>query len=297
MNKRKPKLTLLKYVDQYLSERDVSPHYAEVIRMLCRKLSAFYGGVLRLDQLECKLINDWLVHLREIGKSHHTLATYRAGILCVWNAAYVDELNNTPPLRVRKIKKPRLVVEAYTHAEIRQLLSGAENLRGYDLNGNKRSDFWQALIHAAYASGLRRGDLIAVSSSSVADDGLCTVIQHKTGYPVTVRFSAETLQHAAKLKSDKRLLLPWPYRTDSMTTAFRLVRNAAGIDRGSFRWLRRSAGSYAESERYGAGAQLLGHRDHNVFTRHYEDKSIAVTKPVEPPSVARLNGDSRKGAQ
>lgn len=283
---RRKRLTLAEYAARFLSERDVSPLYAMQIKLYARKLCEFAGKELTIAELDYPLVNDWLVYLKESGKAPHSVCTMRGMILAIWNAAYVDELNENPPLRVRKVKKPRLIIECYKHSEIQQLLDAAAATRGYDANGNKRSDFWQAMFHAAYSSGLRRGDLLAVRRDRVADDGLCTVIQHKTGYPITVRFSPQAMEWALRLKPVDGLLLPWAYRLDSFTFAFQRVRNRAGLSKGSFRWLRRSAGSYAEAEQNGAGSRILGHRDHGVFARHYEDTAITATKPVEPPPMA-----------
>jgi integrase len=228
------------------------------------------------------------VHLRERGLSPYTINTYRANVLAVWNAAYMDKLNDDPPLRVRRVKRPRLLVEAYTTAEIQQLLTASAELNGYDKIGNKRSEFWQALIHGAYSTGLRRGDLLSVPKADIRADGMYATIQSKTGYRVLVQFSPATLAHADKLRSTRGLLIDWPYRLDAMTWAFRRVRNHAGIDHGSFRWLRRSAGSYAESIQPGAGSRALGHRNESVFRNHYEDEGISTTRPFTPPPLPKV---------
>jgi integrase len=286
------KLTLKQYAETFLAERTVSPIYQMQIRMRISKLCEWAGRELRVDQLTCDLINKYLIYLQEHRDgeddlSPYTVNAYRANILAVWNAAYLDKLNNEPPLRVRRIKRRRLLVECYTHEEISQLLNGASQLDGYDRIGNKRSEFWQALIYGAYSTGLRRGDLLNVRSADVGADGLYTTIQSKTGYRITVQFSSETLEHAANLNSSRGLLIHWPYRLGSFTWSFKRVRNHAGINRGSLRWLRRSAGSYAESIQPGAGSRTLGHRNESVFRNHYEDQSITTTKPFTPPALPK----------
>jgi integrase len=285
MSARKQDLTLVEFVEVYVKQREITPGHAARLRHRCAHFTAFVGGTVLIADVDCDAVNDWLAELATSGLAPHTRHCYRGDLLCVWNCAYMDGLNEHPPLRVRKVKRPRLLVKAYTHAEIRQLLDGAAKLRGFDQCGNRRADFWQAIIYAAYATGLRRGDLLRVPRESVAADGLYTAVQHKTNYPVTVRFCSDTLHHASKLRSDSGLLLPWPYALDAFGPSFVRVMKAGGVTRGSFRWLRRSAGSYAESQAPGAGAALLGHRDPGVFKKHYEDSDLTQQRPIEPPPM------------
>jgi len=61
----------------------------------------------------------------------------------------------------------------------------------------------------------------------------------------------------------------------------------AGLQSGTFRWLRRSAGSYAESVQRGNGAAALGHRSEGVFRTHYDDPSISKPTPIIVPALKR----------
>jgi hypothetical protein len=61
--------------------------------------------------------------------------------------------------------------------------------------------------------------------------------------------------------------------------------DAAGVRRGQFRWLRRSAGSYADVEKFGNGSLVLGHRDRRMFNSHYECTDITRREPVSPPTL------------
>ena len=78
-----------------------------------------------------------------------------------------------------------------------------------------------------------------------------------------MKLSADAEQAVAKLKpdNDDDRLLPWPFTANRLQTTFNTLVKTAGVRKGQFRWLRRSAGSYAESVTPGAGARLLGHRD------------------------------------
>jgi integrase len=193
--------------------------------------------------------------------------------------------NAEPPLRVRKIKLPKQIVECFTHEEIGKLILTARARKGYLANGVKRSDFWEALIMAAYATGLRRGDLVTVKRSQIGKDGRATVIQSKTGYPAVVRFPSEVMALIDRMKSDCGRALPWPYRSDALAPRFRVIVRNANVRPGTLRWLRRSAGSYAEKMQPGSGRRLLGQQSEWVFRDHYHDLSIAPPETVEPPGL------------
>jgi hypothetical protein len=89
-----------------------------------------------------------------------------------------------------------------------------------------------------------------------------------------------------RMHSDCGRALPWPHRSDALTVRFRLIVRDAKVRPGSLRWLRRSAGSYAEKQLPGSGRRLLGHRAEWVFRDHYHDLSIAPPETVEPPALA-----------
>lgn len=278
-------MTLMRYVEDFLNARDVSNAYARLVRTRCRSLARFSRRSIKVSELDSTLVNEWLVRLSSDGFKPHTVDGYRRNILVVWRAAHEDGLAQNAPLRIRKVKVPRQLVSAYTMDEIRRLLAAAAQLKGRQRNGNRRADFWQALIHGAYSTALRSSDLLLCFRHQLNSDGVATIIQSKTGYVHRVRFSKQTLEFANRLNDQNGLLLPWPYRKDAIQPRFQVIKRLAGIKRGSLKWIRRSAASYAERDQFGAGARMLGHRGDEVFREFYCDNSIAGSKPPEPPTL------------
>lgn len=272
-----------KYVDKVLLQRDVTPDYAAKVRYCNRRFVRWLGYDPGIDGVNSDRVNEFLAELQKIGLRPDTVAGYRRAVLVVWNAAYQCGHNDVPPLRVRKIRCPREVVEAFEHGALRSLLAFVSNLADYLPNGVQRSTFWAGAIHAAYSTGLRRGDLLRVKRVQIATDGVAYVLQSKTGYPVTVRFSEPAIAAIDRMRVDERAL-PWPYHENALSRQFRRLVKEAGLC-GQFRWLRRSAGSYAEREGQGNGTRLLGHRSERIFRDHYADPNIIQRKPPEPPPI------------
>ncbi len=283
--KSKAKLKISEYVTKYLAARDVSAMYANMLRAHARCLIEWAGDI-PIAKLNSDLVNEWIEALMETDLSAATVRTYRNNFCAVWRDAYMGKFNNEPPLRVKKIKLPKQIIQCFTHEEISKLLAVARSRGGYLANGVKRSEFWEALILSAYATGLRKGDLIRVMRSQIGSDGRATVVQGKTGYPAVVRFPAEVMAIIDRMRSECGRALPWPYRPDALTVRFRLIVRDAKVRPGSLCWLRRSAGSYAEKQQPGSGRRLLGHRSDWVFRDHYHDLSVAPPETVEPPALA-----------
>lgn len=277
-------LGLVSYTDRYLLGRDVTPDYAATTRARVGAFTAWCGSDIRVGELTCDLANEWLAELSSGGMNPRTLSGYRAALLAVWREAYYAGDSQHPPLRLRRIKKPALVVTAFTHEEIATLLQFAAGLAGTHRDGNRRAFFWQAAIHAGYSLGARRGDLLSLDRSQIGADGVIHFTQSKTGYVAGGQLSADALSFIARLSGPHAL--PWPYSRTCFSRSFVRLRKGAGIARGTFQWLRRSAGSYAERDRPGDGARLLGHQGQEVFRAFYQDRKISGALPIAPPQLA-----------
>jgi integrase len=271
------------YTDRYLAGRDVSADYAATVRARVERFVSWCGAELRIGELTCDLANEWLAELAAGGMNPRTLWGHRAALLCVWRSAYQAGENDHPPLRLREIKKPALLIRAYTQHELRRILSHAATLARRHRDGNSQADFWQAAIHVGYCLGARRGDLLDLLREQITDQGYVQFVQHKTGFISAGKLSQQAMHFVGRLSGVA--VLPWPYKRACFTRTFKRLRSAAGVTRGTFKWVRRSAGSYAESELRGNGARLLGHRSETTFRDHYEDATISQPSPVEPPPL------------
>ncbi len=278
-------MTVSECVEKYLLARDVSANYARLLLARVQRFLTWRGGDFLIADLDCDDVNRFLAHLQQTEASRVTVDNYRRAILCVWRDSYLARENDHPPLRVRPIRQPRRIVTAFTRDEIRRIVAVAADLAGFFPNGVRRKDFWLAAIGSAYSTGLRRGDLLAIRKDQIRTDGVVRLVQSKTGYPITVQIADEALAAIRRMPLDEPLAFPWPYHANAMPRQFRRLVKDAGVRPGQFRWLRASAGSYAEQEQPGAGARMLGHRGEQVFRAHYEDQSITRAAPLTPPPL------------
>ena len=166
-------------------------------------------------------------------------------------------------------------------AEIRKLCMAAKALRGTGQSGVRRRLYWLAAIHAGFSSGQRWGDLVNLPVAAIHPDRTCTFTQHKTGRRITVRFSkmAMLLIH----RHGQQTVIPQCYSQNHFCLTFNKLVKAAAISRGTFKWLRRSAGSYVELES-GRGPELLGNT-RAVFEASYKAERITKRPPPEPPEL------------
>ena len=273
------------FVGSYLLSRDVTPNYAALLRARVRRFLAWRGGDVPIDELDSDEVNRFLAFLQTTTASRVTVDNYRRALLCVWRAAYMDRLNDHPPLRVRTIRQPRRIVQAFTADEIRRLLTVAERLGGFFPNGARRADFWTAIIAAAYSTGLRRGDLLAIGKEDIRTDGTVSLVQSKTGYPITVQIGSDAIAAIRRMPIELPRAFPWPFHENALPRQFRVLVKAALIRPGQFKWIRATAGSYAENAVPGNGPKMLGHRSAGVFRKHYEDVSITQPNPIVPPPL------------
>lgn len=229
--------------------------------------------------LDANTVNEFLVYLEGQGRSPHTVNGYRASIMAVWSFATGQRV----PFKIRRVRPPQHPVEGWRVAEIRQLCRIARTFRGTLPNGVPKRLFWLTAIHCGFATGLRYGDLTRLKRSQIRRDRVCVVVQSKTGKPVTVRFSKAAMRLIARHGRD--VVLPIPHTQKWFCHQFSSLVERAGIRGGSFRWLRRSAGSYVELAT-GRGPELLGNT-RAVFDSNYKVSDIVKRDPPEPPPISR----------
>jgi len=236
------------------------------------------GGPVLLEQLDETSVSEWLRDYAQTA-APSTVRGKKAMLLAIWRAAADDGLCDPPTRRIRSIRRsaPRPLVEAWTLEEVEQLVAACRGLPRRHRCGLPRRQWWDLAVRVAWDSGLRWGDLVGLPVARVRPDGTTTIIQAKTGRPVSFVLSAGTLEalRVSLLACPRLLVRPWPASQESFMAQARILVRRAGIRAGTWKWLRRASGTDVEVQRPGAGAVHLGHAPGSrVFAESYGDPEI-----------------------
>ena len=137
-------------------------------------------------------------------------------------------------------------------------------------------------IRMSWDTGLRSCDLLDLAPDQIRE-GMVSTRQSKTGQLICHRLHKSTLEAIEAIDPSERVLIfPWPNRREAFQRAVRRLTKRAGMT-GTFKWLRKSSGSYVEASHPGCGSRHLGHRDSTMFDKHYHDQTLtAASKPMPP---------------
>jgi integrase len=274
----------------YKPERfDCSP---ASLRQMQDTLAAFFryaGGAILLTDLTDQLLVEWAIALAGRGRKPNTIRGYVGRVETLWRDAHRKGLVSSPPI-ARRRKRTKQLPEAWTIEEFGQLIEATSHpdLAFKLSTGVEAGVFLRGLLMAAYDTGFRRGDLLGLRKSDLRADGVITILQGKTGLPITR--AVRPKHQAAPLSADAGGDLLFEFRGWD-TTFYELYRKllaSAGLAvhrRNQLQKIRRTTASYAELQRPGAAAKLLGHADPTMATKHYIDPRIAAVMPELPPDL------------
>lgn len=272
--------TLSEFARLYISRRAICENYAHSLRKRSEKFEAWLGKTAIEEVLTEATLNAFLAAIVGTG-SAYTIRKYRQDLLTLWSAAADDDLVPYPNRRrIRKEPVHAVVIECYEPSEVLALVRTAERLKGAFDNGVVRRFYWSALLRFAWDSGLRRGDCWRFDRSIVQPDGTFRMVQSKTRKPIRRKLRPQTLEAIDKIDSPKPLA--WPLCEWSFGFHFQRLVATSGVDRGSFRWLRRGCGSHVEAVTPGGGCKVLGNTP-QVFRQSY-DADLAADV-LMPPSL------------
>ncbi len=273
----------------YSVERAFRLETARQYEMSLSMFDRWHGKPVMLEELSRDLVNHFLLDHGE-GRAKKTVKRRRADILAIWRyAAQVGELERGPQ-RIRPIKVPRHVPDAWTLHELGLLLAAAGGKRfdRYYDSGIHRGRFWEAFILTTYDTGLRRGDMLRLARHQINDKGQVTLVQGKTemGHYCAVR--PTTLAAINRTFPPKRdLIFEWPYSPVTFNVEWRRILSVAGQPkrRGNGpQKLRRTSASHLERICPGAASHHLGHLTPDLAMKHYLDPTVAFAdRPLPPP--------------
>lgn len=266
---------LIDHAERYLLGRETTTVYARQIRSRCAEFARFLGDV----EVSADALNRFLVFIAD-GRRSSTVRGYRTAILSV-----LRDAGWTPETRVRSVRVFLDAVECFNLDEITAQLHAADKMKGMLPNGMTNAMFWRLAILGGYSLGVRQADLLAIRRMDVGLDGTVTLQPSKTrrfSKVHTVRFCPQAVQLI--YKHNHEYAVPWPHSQETFRQEYKALLIAAGVRRGCWKWLRRSAGTFAEMARAGNGHRLLGNSQ-RTFDRHYNAVNHIDPRPISPPPL------------
>jgi integrase len=278
-------------LNHYILERPLSPKAIECgYSTAIRSFERFLKRPAKLSDLTAPQVNSFIAAL-DGTRAPHTVHDHRRTLLMLWRFAFEVGVLAELPRRVRKVKLPRLKVEGWDTEQVGRLLATADTLAGsFKRTGIERRLWWQAFILAAWYTGLRLSDVLAIEFRQIAslDDGSgrLTVIMEKTGDAIHRAFPPDAMaaiRACMASGSQRELCVPLWVCQRYFHREAKLLIHAAGLC-GSLKYLRRGSASEAERLRPGAGRQHLGHRTAGLFETNYRVDRITQQEITLPPA-------------
>ncbi len=272
----------------YLIEKDLAAASAQQLEITAKAFGRWFGREVMLSELSSDPINKWLLSMIDT-HAPKTIKRRRSDLLALWRYAFEVGHVDEAPRRIRKIKVPYTIPDAWTLQEMRLLLEAVERRIIYFRNGVHAGRFWRAFILTAYDTGLRLSDLLAIRYDSVSRNGILTVVQQKTGHPQVCRVRPVTLEAIAEtFPPERNLVFEWPYGHSEIHRHWRSILADAGLPvhrRNGIQKLRRTSASHLEAIAPGTASWHLGHRSADLARRHYLDPQVAMSERELPPAI------------
>jgi integrase len=275
----------------YVPEHDLMPGSVEQLDLSCRLFAEFNGDV-DLDALSHELLNRWAA-ANPRAWAPSTMRRRLADLLAVWSYAYrIGVTDNAPDRqRLRSIRCPRRLPEAWSLSELRQIYDAAGQFVTYLPNGVQRCALLRAVLNVGYYSALRRGDLTVIKRAQLSANGQAIPQHKKRGSEVLVCVPQHVIDEIdASYPASVERVFAWPHRIEGFYSLWHKLIRAAGLTHGrehGLQKLRRTAVTHAEATREGWGAKLAGHEPGSVATwRSYIDPRHLRATVIRLPDIS-----------
>jgi integrase len=287
-------MRLLEYVNVYASQHEYGLRGSSLayMRSAVGSLETFAGRQIDVTDLTPCEFNRFLDFLRE-NRRPDTFRTVRGAILTLWRHAHVNKHTTIEPVGLRKIRIRRRSPTAWTPIEVETLIRTAHGRNRSRMPcGIAYAIWWESLIRTAYDTGMRLGDLLSISRSQITrtKDGAVVKYQaSKTEDECYRRLRPTTLavvdQAIRSNNSHPELIWPLWASRDAFYRQFRSLVAAAGIRKGTFRYIRRTAVTWADIQTPGLGQQVAGHKNERVTAESYRDVTQIGQQLPAPPDL------------
>lgn len=275
--------TLRDALKTYFNKRELKPSSVDTMRFTINSFLRHVNGTdIALDAVTQDRVNEWL---GAMSCSDRTKIKHRGNMLSILRDAADDGHCSEPVARrIRKPRKPRPQPKAWSIDELQRVVRVCD-----DLIGNLRRHggvcpacvYFGCLVRIAFETGLRRGNIIALTQADVHDDGTVYVKHEKTGQPHVCTISQDTVKLFRQLPGEK----PFHWKDNkSFYERWRKICKAANVPRGALQRIRKTASTslWTEAPDNPTRVQMfLGHLTHDMW-KHYVDQSKGTERPPAP---------------
>ncbi|CAB4184381.1 XerC Integrase [uncultured Caudovirales phage] len=210
------------------------------------------------------------VHCRSRGlPSAGTIRKDRSQLLALATYAFRKRLIPEFPV-VRTIRKASRLPRGFTSEEVGRLITAARR-RKRTVAGLPAAWWWSTILHAAWQTGARIGEILQVEWQDVSPGGeIIFRAPNRKGQTrdiaraLSPELSAEIEQHR---RPDGQRVWPWDRLVTSLYPSMRILCDSAGVPQRRFHAIRKASASYVAA----AGGDASAHLDHSsaTITRDY----------------------------
>lgn len=194
--------------------------------------------------------------------------------------------------RVPWAKPPREVVRiprTITLEQFSACITASLSMDEPQLSGVKAPAWWRALFVVAWNTGERIGTLLSMRMAEIDWAGKRIVLpadRMKSRRPKIVYLNAAALNALRSIRTDRKLIFPWPSNDYRSTFYKRLhkLQDVAGIpreDQFGFHPIRKTVATMLWEINPGAAQCALGHTTNDVTKKHYVDGGGMVARALD----------------
>lgn len=205
-----------------------------------------------------------------------TIAKHRTQLLSLADYAFRKRLLAESPV-VKPIRVPKRLPRGFTVDEVARLIRACDRRHG-TIAGIRSSAWWSSLIHAAWCTAGRRGELLAVRWADV-DTARAEIVfraERRKGHTRDIvrrldRRLADQLEARRGPPGD--LVWPWDRKPTSLYSSMAILCRLAAVPQLRLHAIRKASASYVAA----AGGDAVDHLDHSdpsITRDHYLDDRI-----------------------
>ena len=276
-------------VERYAPVKGICPRTVEIYGHTIDRFGEYLGREPMVTDLEEDTIAAFLawrgrtVHSVRRGiPSAGTVRKDRTQLLALATYGFRKRLIPEFPI-VRQVRGEKRLPRGFTAEEVGRMIVTARK-RQRTLSGLPAGWWWSTLIYAAWCTGARIGELLALRWYCVQGTEVVFLAGTRKGHTRDIARRI-TPDLAAQLEVHRRcpgdLVWPWPGKPASIYASMAILCEKAAVPQRRFHAIRKASASYVAA----AGGDAVSHLDHsdaNITRDHYlDDRVVGKTDGVD----------------